>query len=256
MRRSSEMNVPRGRANAAYGGHSTASPASQRPAYPRTPTRHLSAEEARRYREAAHAASSVHAQLPLRRIAVACCVVLALCGVGGAFAWFSSQDGVLNTFTRGKITPTIEETFDASATVKKDVFVTNKGTAPAYMRATVSVYWEDSQGNQLWEAPVENTDYKITWGSALSENANPRWMLGADGYCYWSVPVEPGQQTANLIDSATQSNPALDKKLVVDISTQALQAGMSAGEGFDKVWSASSGLKVGADGMLVKQTAN
>ena len=61
------------------------------------------------------------------------------------------------------------------------------------------------------------------------------------------------EQTQNLIDKATQSGTAADKRLVVDISTQALQANLSAGEGFDAVWSASSGLKVGADGALVRK---
>lgn len=121
------------------------------------------------------------------------------------------------------------------------------------MRATVSVYWEDLDGNQLWEAPAENTDYTIAWGSAVSESANPRWILGDDGCYYWSVPVGANEQTQNLIDKATQSGTAADKRLVVDISTQALQANLSAGEGFDAVWSASSGLKVGADGALVRK---
>ena len=195
-----EMNVPRGRTSAAYGAHAVGAPASQRQACPRTPTRHLSAEEARRYRRAAHAASSAHARPPLKRIAIACCAALALCGVGGAFAWFSSQDAVSNVFTRGEIQPSIEETFDASSTVKENVFVKNKGTAPAYMRATVSVYWEDLDGNQLWEAPKEGSDYTMKWGNAVSEGANPRWILGDDGYYYWSDPVGANEQTENLID--------------------------------------------------------
>ena len=248
-----EMNVPRGRASAAHGAHATGAPAPQRQGCPRTPTRHLSAEEARRFRKAAHAASSAHARPPLKRIAIACCAALALCGVGGAFAWFSSQDAVSNVFTRGEIQPSIEEKFDASFTVKENVFVKNEGTAPAYMRATVSVYWEDLDGNQLWEAPKEGSDYTMKWGNAVSEGANPRWTLGDDGYYYWSDPVGADEQTENLIDKATQSGTIGDKRLVVDISTQALQANLSAGEGFDAVWSASSGLKVGADGALVRK---
>lgn len=248
-----EMNVPRGRTSAAYGAHAVGAPASKRQACPRTPTRHLSAEEARRYRRAAHAASSAHTRPPLKRIAIACCAALALCGVGGAFAWFSSQDVVSNTFTRGEITPSIQETFDGSSTVKQDVFVENEGTAPAYMRAAVSVYWEDLDSDQLWETPAENVDYTITWGSAISESANPHWILGDDGYYYWSVPVEAGGTTSNLINSVEKKGDHGDKHLVVDIATQALQANLSAGEGFDAVWSASSGLKVGADGALVRK---
>lgn len=248
-----KMNVPRGRADSERGVHAAASFVPLRPAGSHTPTRHLSAEEARRYRSAAHAASSSHGRPPLKRIAIACVAVLTLCGIGGAFAWFASQDEVSNVFTRGEIQPSIEETFDASSTVKENVFVKNEGTAPAYMRAAVSVYWEDFDGDQLWETPTEKTDYTIMWGSAVSEGANPHWILGDDGYYYWSVPVGPKDQTQNLIDKATQSGAAADKRLVVDISTQALQANLSAGEGFDAVWSASSGLMIGADGALVRK---
>lgn len=189
---------------------------------------------------------------PLKRAAIVVVAVLAMCGAGGAVAWFGAQDNVLNTFTRGEITPSIEETFDKTSSMKENVYVTNNGTAPAYMRATVSIYWEDEQGNQLWESPVEgvNADYTIGWG-AVSEASEPRWIEGKDGYYYWSVPVGAGEKTRNLINEVKQVGNPAEKSLVVDIATQALQANMTTGEGFDKVWSAASGLKVGADGALV-----
>lgn len=195
-------------------------------------------------------------QRPLKRAMIVAVAVLAMCGAGGAVAWFGVQDNVINTFTRGEIKPSIEEAFDASSTVKENVFVKNEGTAPAYMRAAVSVYWEDLDGDQLWETPAENVDYTITWGSAISESANPHWILGDDGYYYWSVPVEAGGTTSNLINSVEKKGDHGDKRLVVDIATQALQANLSASEGFDAVWSASSGLAVGADGTLVQKTTN
>ena len=125
---------------------------------------------------------------PLKRAAIVVVAVLAMCGAGGAVAWFGAQDNVLNTFTRGEITPSIEETFDKTSSMKENVYVTNNGTAPAYMRATVSIYWEDEQGNQLWESPVEgvNADYTIGWG-AVSEASEPRWIEGKDGYYYLSL---------------------------------------------------------------------
>lgn len=189
---------------------------------------------------------------PLKRAAIVAVAVLAMCGAGGAVAWFGAQDNVLNTFTRGEITPSIEETFDKTSSMKENVYVTNNGTAPAYMRATVSIYWEDEQGNRLWESPVEgvSADYTIDWG-AVSEASEPRWIEGKDGYYYWSVPVGAGEKTRNLINEVKQVGNPAEKRLVVDIATQALQANMTTGEGFDKVWSAASGLKVGADGALV-----
>lgn len=188
---------------------------------------------------------------PLKRAAIVVVAVLAMCGAGGAVAWFGAQDNVLNTFTRGEITPSIEETFDKTSSMKENVYVTNNGTAPAYMRATVSIYWEDEQGNQLWESPLENTDYTITWGKAVAGQTGERWIKGNDGCYYWSVPVGAKERTQILIDQVKQIGAQTGKRLVVDIATQALQANMTTGEGFDKVWSAASGLKVGADGALV-----
>ncbi|WP_270256435.1 hypothetical protein [Collinsella intestinalis] len=188
---------------------------------------------------------------PLKRAAIVAVAVLAMCGAGGAVAWFGAQDNALNTFTRGEIVPSIEETFDKNSSVKEKVCVTNNGTAPAYIRATVSIYWEDGQGNQLWESPLENTDYTITWGKAVAGQTGERWIKGNDGCYYWSVPVGAKERTQILIDQVKQIGAQTGKRLVVDIATQALQANMTTGEGFDKVWSAASGLKVGADGALV-----
>lgn len=188
---------------------------------------------------------------PLKRAAIVAVAVLAMCGVGGAAAWFGTQDNVLNTFTRGEITPSIEETFGKSSSVKENVYVVNNGTAPAYMRATVSIYWEDEQCNQLWESPIEKTDYTVVWGDALAAQVGDRWIKGNDGCYYWSVPVGASARTQNLIDSVAQIGNPKGRRLVVDIATQALQANMTTGEGFDKVWSTSSGLKAGADGALV-----
>lgn len=56
---------------------------------------------------------------PLKRAVIVAVAVLAMCGAGGAVAWFGVQDNVLNTFTRGEIKPSIEETFDGSSTVNR-----------------------------------------------------------------------------------------------------------------------------------------
>lgn len=246
-----DMNVPRGRAVGSKAR--AAAPQAPHASASRTPTPHLSADEARRYKRAARAkAASGRSHVPLKRIAVACSLLVVLCGVGGAFAWFNSQDSKLNVFTNGVIKPVIDETFDAATDVKENVKVTNEGTAAAYMRATVSVYWEDKDGNQLWESPGEGTDYTITWGDTLAGQTDPRWIKGADGYYYWSQPVEAKGSTANLIDVATRLTQPEGKHLVVDIATQALHANQKA---FDEVWAKSSGLKIGQDGKtLVEAT--
>lgn len=192
--------------------------------------------------------------------------VLLVSIAGGTLAWFGQTDGVTNIFTSGSVKPQIDETFDTDYTVKRDVKVENNGTMPAYLRASVAVYWLDKDGNQLWEAPVLGNDYSIDWNVATSDMpdapnapdaaADGQWLQGADGFYYWSMPVEKKQSTGILIKSASRiGTPTDGKKLVVDIASQALQAEGTAKNAFNEVWSASSGLVAGEDGTLARQGA-
>lgn len=161
-------------------------------------------------------------------IAVAACA-LALACAGGALAWLSVTGVLVNTFGIGTVTPTVEESLNGA--VKSDVHVKNDGTAPMYLRAEVDIYWQDADGNRLWEEPQVGTDYEITWGSAVAGSATAGadgsgvWRQDANGYWYWSLSVAPGEQTGQLIESVTQlGTPADGKRLVVDIVTQAVQS--------------------------------
>ena len=192
--------------------------------------------------------------------------VLLVSIAGGTLAWFGQTDGVTNIFTSGSVKPQIDETFDTDYTVKRDVKVENNGTMPAYLRASVAVYWLDKDDNQLWEAPVLGNDYSIDWNVATSDMpdapnapdaaADAQWLQGADGFYYWSMPVEKKQSTGILIKSASRiGTPTDGKKLVVDIASQALQAEGTAKNAFNEVWSTSSGLVAGEDGTLARQGA-
>ena len=60
------------------------------------------------------------------------------------------------------MTPSVQETL--SGNVKSDVKAKNTGTAPAYIRAAVDIYWQDAtSGARLWEEPQAGTDYEIVW---------------------------------------------------------------------------------------------
>ncbi|MFR3451052.1 MAG: hypothetical protein ACLTSX_04890 [Collinsella sp.] len=163
-----------------------------------------------------------------------------------------------NMFVQGKVDPSIEENFGDGYTVKKDVKVKNEGTMRSYVRAAVSIYWQDGAGNQLWEAPEAGTDYVIVWGDVDSNSsAGAHWITGRDGYYYWSDPLERGASTGNLIKEVKQApDPVGDKDLVVDISSQALQAEGTEDNTFDYAWGEASGLAVSAGGSLVAQGAN
>lgn len=183
-------------------------------------------------------------------------MVLVVSIAGGTLAWFAQTEGVTNIFTSGSVKPEIEETFNTGYTVKQDVKVKNTGTMSAYLRASVAVYWFDTEGNQLWDAPVLDTDYSIAWNIETPDAvAGGQWLKGSDGFYYWSKPVAKEASTGVLINNASQiGTPTGGKRLVVDIASQALQAEGGAQYAFDDAWG-GSGLVVGADGTLERKGA-
>lgn len=149
-------------------------------------------------------------------------LVLAVVGVAvsGVIAWLSTTSSVSNTFELGTVKPTVQETFEDPYTEKKDVKISNDGNVPIYVRAQVNIYWQDANGNQLWEAPEEGTDYTITWGN------DPKWIEGADGFYYWAEPLKAGATTGLLINKLTwtTADSPNGRKLVCDIAVQGIQA--------------------------------
>lgn len=159
-----------------------------------------------------------------KQIMVLLAGVLLLAGVAGTFAWLSVTGVLVNEFGFGSVKPSVDETLDNN--VKSDVAVKNSGSAPAYLRVAVDIYWQDKDGARLWDEPVAGTDYAIEWGSASSASATnsaSSWVLAIDGFYYWTSPVAPTGKTDVLIKSVTEKK-ADGKNLVVDISTQAIQS--------------------------------
>lgn len=153
--------------------------------------------------------------------------VLLLAGAAGTFAWLSVTGVLVNEFGFGSVAPSVEEKLDGN--VKSDVTITNKGSAPAYLRVAVDIYWQDQDGARLWDEPVAGTDYAIEWGDkvdAATTNSPSSWVLASDGFYYWTSSVAPMGKTDVLIKKVkkvTQENVD-GKNLVVDISTQAIQS--------------------------------
>lgn len=170
--------------------------------------------------------------------------VLLLAGAAGTFAWLSVTGVLVNKFGFGSVAPSVDETLKDN--VKRDVSVKNTGSAPAYLRVAVNIYWQDKDGARLWDEPVAGTDYVIDWGSvskASASNTASSWVVASDGYYYWTSPVAPMGKTDVLIKSVTEQK-ADGKNLVVDISTQAIQ--FTPGDAAAEAWGCAV-----KDGVLV-----
>lgn len=156
--------------------------------------------------------------------------VILLAGTAGTLAWLSVTGVLVNQFGIGSVTPSVQEMRNGN--VKSDVKAKNMGTAPAYIRAAVDIYWQDAtSGARLWDEPKEEpkgeADYEIAWSDSLRDasgaNSASSWVKASDGFYYWTSPVAPGAETDVLIKSMTERK-ADGKNLVVDISTQAIQS--------------------------------
>lgn len=151
--------------------------------------------------------------------------VILLAGTAGMLAWLSVTGVLVNQFGIGSVTPSVQETLNGN--VKSDVKAKNTGTAPAYIRAAVDIYWQDAtSGARLWDEPKAGTDYEIAWSVADASGANSadNWVKASDGFYYWTSPVAPGGETGVLINRVTELKTTKGRNLVVDISTQAVQA--------------------------------
>lgn len=150
-------------------------------------------------------------------------LIIGIC-VGGTLAYiFTHTEAAENVFTPGKVSCSINETFDGS--IKSDVSVKNTGNTDAYIRAYISVTWmaDDTAANQTVTAktPVKDVDYTI----AFAENSD--WLKGSDGYWYYSAPVSAGGSTATLIEQCKPKDGANAPEgyhLSVEIIASAIQA--------------------------------
>lgn len=148
--------------------------------------------------------------------------------VGGTLAWVTARtETITNTFEMGSIVPEIKEDFDNRT--KENVYVTNNGSVPAYVRVALVYTWRDdatpgknpdNTGTIVAEPVDVENDLSIVWGS-------DKWLKGTDGYYYYTEPVGAGEETKKLISSLSVKGTSENGKLYnldVQILVDAIQA--------------------------------
>ena len=137
----------------------------------------------------------------------------------------ASTTPIENSFTPGKVTSAVQETFDG--TIKSDVKIQNTGNVPAYIRAAVVVNWVNKDGNVC-----AGTHEAFTL-PALGE----KWIQGDDGYYYYSDPVEPNATTGNLFASEITMSTAADGcRLQIEIIGSAIQSEGTGAANAQEAW--------------------
>lgn len=187
-----------------------------------------------------------------RSAALLVCLLLALgCTVGGTLAYiFTNTSPVKNIFQPTEVTTTVDEDFDGET--KSNVKIQNTGSTDAWLRAAVVVTWQNAAGEVYGKAPVQGTDYSITY-NVSEQVTSDKWVKGADGFYYWPSPVAPTEKSGVLITEcklADTANAPDGYTLAVEILGSGIQS-KPAGA-FNDSW-ASSGLKVNAAGTALEK---
>ena len=138
-------------------------------------------------------------------IALALILVLA---VGGTVAYiFTQTDPVINTFTPTEAKITVDEKTNNNQ--KTEIIVKNNSTGvPVYIRVALVANMIDKDENVTGAANVPT----FTPGD--------NWIVGNDGYYYYTEPVPVGGSTGNLL----QSPMTLDENMQVVVLADAIQA--------------------------------
>ena len=143
-------------------------------------------------------------------------LVTAVVGTTVAFI-FTKSDSVNNTFTPARVACEVVDKTNHTYTVA------NTGYTAAYIRVAVLVNWKNSNGFYA-QAPAFQVD------------RGADWVLGSDGYYYFTKPVAVGAETAtNLkVTLAAGATEPDGYDLSVEVVASAIQAeGMGASSAQD-----------------------
>lgn len=149
-------------------------------------------------------------------------IVLMLATAGATIAYLVHHTNtVTNTFEPSKVTCEVDEpTWEQGYTLKENVKIKNTGDIDAYIRASIVITWQDSEGKIYGEYPAAD-DYTLVLDT---ENANSDWVY-AGGYYYFKEKVAPADFTDVLIHrcEVNAAGPT-GYTLHVEVLAEAIQA--------------------------------
>lgn len=169
-------------------------------------------------------------------------VVICLClAVGSTVAYFNADDTAHNIITTGGVGISIVEKTKGvdgteidfpvtgingvmpGSTISKIVSVSNTGESEAWLRVSVDTGFVAADGTVL---PMELELYGGTI-PALTYTVEDNWLLGDDGYYYYTQPVPAGESTGVLFRevmfSPQMTNEYQNCTVSINISAQAVQ---------------------------------
>lgn len=149
-------------------------------------------------------------------------------GVTTAFL-VTKTESITNVFEAGNTGIEVEETFNG--VTKSDVYISNTGNVPVYIRVALIPVWEDGDKNAVALNAELDTDLTITWGSE-------KWKKGSDGFWYYTDAVGANGITENLIDSAVVNTDSegYQKGYQVNLQVMAQSIQAEPDEAVESAW--------------------
>ena len=125
-------------------------------------------------------------------LAMMAAVLLGASATGTSLAYLvAGTNEITNRFEGAAVKGNVEEEFDKH--VKENVKVENKGSTDAYVRVVLVPNWVNQKGEVHKEAPELNHDYQ------LNISGGNGWILGRDGFYYYTRKVAPGKGRVLLL---------------------------------------------------------
>ena len=119
--------------------------------------------------------------------------LVVLCIVGGTLAYFFTKTpNIVNTFVPGKVECEVTEKFDGVD--KSEIAVLNKGSTAAYIRVGMASYWKAADAE---DGIILGKDSVLPY-SGFESILNDDWVIGSDGYFYYTKAVAPEGSTPHL----------------------------------------------------------
>lgn len=182
-------------------------------------------------------------------VSICAVVALAAVAVGGAtLAYFTDADDAQNNFTVGNVDIVLTEpNWDDSGVedapevypgeaLAKDPTVTNKGENPCFVRIQVTG----------WDALIKAglSDNNITYKTDyVADKLGDNWVLGADGYFYYTKVLAKDEVTDALFDQIViptdVTNGDAATNYTIDVKAEAVQA-----QGAKASWAAVQAMTV------------
>lgn len=201
-----------------------------------------------------------------RKLLVCLTALICMAFVGSTIAFLVTQTGqVTNTFQGSKVACAVienenseDETSGIVSVLKKEnVQIKNTGDTQSYIRAKVVITWMSIDGKSVTATkPVEGTDYTIVYAGEPDNDENTKWKLAADGYWYYTTPVNAGDVTTDyLIHSCSLNEGATVPEgyyLSVEIIASAIQS--TPIDVVTKQWLTGTDIQVDENGNLTKST--